>query len=332
MTEQHAASTDAPVAGAGPSPDDLAWEDRPAVAPSHSDGIPVLRVTGLEGPLDWVLEQARAGRIDLAHVPVLALVEQCVAAVTAALAPPSDVGAAGDGGELAPAPLQRLGEWLIMAAWLVWLRSRLLLPAGDPEARAAREEAEALRRQLADRARVRAMATALDGLPQLSRDVFARGSLAPAPGVLPGNSFAMVPTAPPAPVERIADLATLLRACARLLGSPSPLVMAAVYRPEPPLLWRLPDALARIQRLLPAVLGAAPPEDAGLWCFLPAAEDLERRAAARPGTAPHRAVLGRSAVASTFAAGLELARQGQLALAQKEVFGPIHVRRAAMTP
>ena len=142
----------------------------------------------------------------------------------------------------------------------------------------------------------------------------------------------MVPVATPAPVGQIADLATLLRTCARLLGSPPRSAAAEVYRPEPPLLWRLPDALARIQRLLPAVSGAAPPESVDLWRFLPAPEDLERRAAARPDAAPDRAVLGRSAVASTFVAGLELARQGQLALAQEEAFGRIRVCRVAMTP
>jgi segregation and condensation protein A len=72
----------------------------------------------------------------------------------------------------------RIGHWAawtVMAATLTELWSRLLLPADAPEARAAAEEAEALRRQLLDRARMRLAADWLERRPRLGREVFARG-------------------------------------------------------------------------------------------------------------------------------------------------------------
>ena len=104
-------------------------------------------------------------------------------------------------------------------------------------------------------------------------------------------------------------------------GSRPPSEAAEVYRPAPPLLWCVPDALVRSQRLLPALLGPVATRSASLWCFLPAAEDLER-----PDRVLNRTVIGRSAVASTFVVGLEIARQSHLALAQDEAFETIRAR------
>ena len=192
------------------SAENLAWEGPGRhVAPDGAD-VSVLRVAGLEGPLDWLLEQARAGRVDLARLPVLALIEQCVTAIEVALAGqrgPDGGGEAGGGSAVPTRPvpsLQRLADWVVMAAWLAWLRSRLLLPEDDPEARAARDEAEALRRRLADRARVRDAVAWLDARPQLGCHVFACGG-----GVGVG-----------AKAERVADLPALLRTYARLMGPP----------------------------------------------------------------------------------------------------------------
>ncbi len=88
---------------------------------------------------------------------------------------------------------------------------------------------------------------------------------------------------------------------------------ADVYRPRPPPLWRVPDALARIRRLLPEL-----PNGGALTRFLP-------QVALEP---PEYDLRCRSAVASTLVAGLELARQGTLTLGQEESFGAIGVRSA----
>ena len=126
------------------------------------------------------------------------------------------------------------------------------------------------------------------------RDVFARG--APTIG---------------APRQRTTDLTALLRAC--LVALQAEVAKGERYRPEPPPLWRVPDAIARIRRLLPEM-----PDGSTLVRFLPAV-------APEP---PEYDLRCRSAVASTLVAGLELAREGRVALGQKESFGGISVRAA----
>src|SRR3712207_7848561 len=81
-----------------------------------NSGAPVLRLEAWEGPLDLLLELARAQRVDLARISVADLAAQFVAVLDAAIAHRA-------------VPLSRLAEWTIMAAWLLVLRSRLLLPA-----------------------------------------------------------------------------------------------------------------------------------------------------------------------------------------------------------
>src|SRR5919107_1463012 len=101
-----------------------------------------------------------------------------------------------------------------MAAWLMLLRSRLLLPAETAEAAAATREAADLRRRLADRAAAQRLADWLEQRPQLGREVFPRGA-----------------AEPDAAAEPAADVTELLRACLRLLEVP---LRERVYRPRPP--------------------------------------------------------------------------------------------------
>lgn len=301
--------------GQVPSAEDLAWEGQGWPAPPRPGDVPVLRVEGFEGPLDWLLEQARAGRVDLARLPMLALVAQCVTALEAALARLHDT----DSGA-PPIPLQRLADWVTMAAWLAELRSRLLLPADDPDAAAAREDAARLRRQLADRAQVRDVVAWLDAQSQLGRDVFARGG----------------PPARAANAERAVDLPALLGAYARLVQAFARRIeRASVCQPRPAALWRVSVALAHLHRLLAEQRGGAATagQEGGtsLWRFLPDAAALEAAGLA-PGAVPDAALLSRSAAASTFVAGLELAREGRLALAQTEGFGAIDAHGVEIAP
>jgi len=78
-----------------------------------------LSAEGLEGPLDWLLEMARAQKIDLTRLPIAALIQSFVDTLDAALSRPNG----------RPPVLSRWGDWLVMAATLTHLRSRLLLPA-----------------------------------------------------------------------------------------------------------------------------------------------------------------------------------------------------------
>jgi segregation and condensation protein A len=239
-----------------------------------NSGAPVLRFDMWEGPLDLLLELARAQQVDLARISVAALATQFAAAVEAAI---------GAG----RVPLARVAEWLVMAAWLLALRARLLLPAGPAESAAAEQEAADLRRRLLEREAARRLADWLERRPQLGREVFARGLAEPA-----------------AAAEPAADVTELLRACLRLLEVP---VRERVWRPRPPRLWRAPEALARLRALLPSLS-----EGAALEQLLP------------PAPAGEGAALWqRSALASTLLAGLELSRDGAVTLAQESPFGEV---------
>ncbi len=162
-----------------------------------------------------------------------------------------------------------------MAANLTLLRSRLLLPADAPEARAARDEAEALRLALLGREEMRAAADWLDGRVQLGRDVFARGRRETPAG------------------QRGGDVTDLLRACLALLRVPA---AAEAYQLRVLPFWRVPDAMARIREVMEGREG-----EVAMAALLPAiaadAVGRERRC--------------RAAVASTLVASLELSRGGR---------------------
>jgi segregation and condensation protein A len=189
-----------------------------------NSGTPDLRLGAYEGPLDLLLDLARVQRVDLAQISITTLAEQFEAVVAAAI-------------ERRRVPLPRLADWLIMAAWLTLLRSRLLLPAAAAQSAEAEREAAGLRQRLADREWAVRLADWLERRPQLGRQAFARGEAEPA--LTSGAG------APP-----LANTAELLRACLRLLVLPH---RDRVYRPRPPALWRVPDALEHMRGLLPTV-------------------------------------------------------------------------------
>ena len=234
----------------------------------------VLRLDGFEGPLDLLLELARGQKLDLARISILDLVAQYLEVIEGARR----------------VRLELAADWLVMAAWLAWLKSRLLLPKG-----AAAEEAELAAEALAGRLRdlqaMRAAAAWLGARAQLGLDVFARG----APEVFDETVHAGIR----------ADIGGLLLAYLAGLrrGRRQP-----VYVPPRRALWGVTDALARL-----AVLMGALPDWAVLEAFLPEGLGgaLERRAA----------------VASTLLAGLEMARSGVARLRQEAAFGPIMLRR-----
>ena len=271
-------AVDSASATRGETPDLSDWEDKPRVV--RSDMAPVLSVDGFAGPLDWLLEMVRARKINLAQLSIAALIGQFADALAAAFAG-RDTGR-----------LDRWAGWTVMAATLTELWSRLLLPADPAAARAAETEAEALRRQLLARGRMRAAADWLARRPQLGWDVFARG------------------WTEASEAGRGSDLTDLLRACLVVLQVPE--AQAAAYRPRPPPLWRVTDALPHIRRLL-----ASSPEGGPLPAFLPPLA----------GDDPDRPLRCRAAVASTLVAGLELARGGAVLLDQAAAWTDIRVSR-----
>ena len=234
----------------------------------------LLQLQGFEGPLDLLLELARAQKLDLAQISILSLVEQYLAVFEGAR----------------QVRLELAADWLVMAAWLTWLKSKLLLPAGTAEALEAEIAAEALAARLQELQIMRAGAAWLGARPQLRQDIFPRG----APEDLVERDTSGIKADLPSMVS--AYLAALRRAGAR-----------TQYRPPTPALWTVQEAIKRIT----AMLGVGPGW-AELMQFLPESEELSPRE--RKG-----------ALASTLIAGLEMAKGGVAQLRQEEIFGPIMI-------
>ena len=200
--------------------------------------------------------------------------------------------------------LTRAADWLVMAAWLTWLKSRLMLPQAAPEAARA---AGALVDRLAQMERVRALAAWLDARPRLGRDTYPRGA--------PELSARTV----------VSDLPALFEAC--LVGLRWEPPLQQTWRPPRPILWRVPDALIRLRALIGTL-----PDGTELAAFFPPhlfapATPAGDQADASPPVAP-RADLPlqrRGAVASTLVGALELARDSAVRLCQDTPFGPIRV-------
>jgi segregation and condensation protein A len=250
-------------------------------------GTPFLALDGYNGPLEQLLKRARAQQIDLARLPLGTLVDQLAAALQRA---PQGT------------PLGRKGDWVVMASWLLQLRSLLLLPTVSPAQRAAEAAADRLRGRLVGLQEIQALAAWLDRRPLLGRDVFARGQ----PELL-GTSVE---------TGHEVDVIAFLWSCLALFDDAAEGAGAAsVYRPRWLDLYLLPDARDRILRLLEEA-----PEGGSLGRFLP-------EAAAEADTEMRR----RSAWSSTFAASLELGKQGDVALTQDGLFMPIQVCRASAT-
>ena len=240
-----------------------------------SDNL-VLRLEGFEGPMDLLLDLARSQKVDLAKISILSLVDQYLAVIEGARR----------------VRLELAADWLVMAAWLTWLKSRLLVPAvaGD-ELEDGELAAEALAERLREMSVVRTLAAWLAARPMLGQDVFARGA---AESHLEYDRSRIV--LEPGPFVR-----AYLQAIRR--GSrPSP------YTPRALTLWTVQDALRRLADLVGSL-----PDWSTLEQFLPDHIDspIERRAA----------------VSSTLLASLEMARGGAVRLRQEQAFGPILLRR-----
>lgn len=243
----------------------------PAARP-HPDFI--VDLDGFEGPIDLLLSLAREQKVDLAKISVLQLAEQYLAYIQ----------------EARDLKLEIAADYLVTAAWLAYLKSRLLLPDDEtPEDAEAHDLADQLARRLQRLDAIRRAGDLLLERPRLGIARFAR----PQPEGLRTRHQSRFHLA----------LHDLLQAYLqhrleahqhRLVVTPAPVI-------------RVEDALRRISRLLGG------PEWRSLWSFLPAelADETTRR----------------SALAASFAAGLELAKDGVIELRQTGAFGPIFVRR-----
>jgi len=194
------------------------------------------------------------------------------------------------------------GNWVVMAAWLVQLRSLVQLPAEAPARQDATAEAEQLRARLVALQETQALAFWLERRPQFGRDVFARG-LPEVFGVSveAGNAI---------------DVVEFLWASMALFDDAAAPDTGSVYRPLYFDLYAVAEARERILRRL-----AEAPDGISLGQLLP-------DPAAVSESEPQQALRRRSAWSSTLIASLELARQGDVVLGQDADFQPIHVAPA----
>ena len=146
------------------SGDDLAFEMNPAADSATDEPALVVDVEGFEGPLDVLLMLARQQKVDLAKISILALANQYLAFIE----------------EARRLRLEIAADYLVMAAWLAYLKSRLLLPDTHvPEGQTAEDMANALALRLKRLEAFRDVAERLFGRVQLDRDVFGRGQPEP---------------------------------------------------------------------------------------------------------------------------------------------------------
>jgi segregation and condensation protein A len=253
--------------------------------PAIGDGFEVERalgepaftvdVAGFEGPLDLLLELARRQKVDLAAISILDLANQYLTFVEAAR----------------KGRLELAADYLVMAAWLAYLKSRLLLPSPPKE---IAEDAADLAEELAERLRrlevIRRAADLLMKRPRLGRDVFARG--APESIDLPAT-----PT-------YTATLYDLISAYARQSQKRA----RTHVRLKPREVWSLTEAREALGRLIGR---AADWTSLDGWLIEFCVDPKLRR----------------SARASSFSASLELVREGLIELRQDAHFAPLYLRR-----
>jgi segregation and condensation protein A len=229
---------------------------------------------GFEGPLDLLLDLAKRQKVDLARISVLALADQYLAFIE----------------EARKTRLELAADYLVMAAWLAYLKSRLLLPAppraAEPD---AADLAEALARRLRRLELIRKAAALLLDRPSLGRDFFARGA--------PEN----VETSRGGAFE--AKIYDLLAAYAQQRQKQA----RARVRFKAREVWSLAQAREALSRML------------GFAVDWMAFDDYLARACLDPA-------MRRSARASSFSASLELVREGRIELRQERAFAPIYAR------
>ncbi len=240
----------------------------------------VVDVEGYEGPLDLLLALARQQKVDLAKISILALADQYLVFIEAAR----------------KIRLELAADYLVMAAWLAFLKSRLLLPEpATADGPSAEEMATALANRLRRLEAIREASNRLMNRPQLQRDIFPRG-----------NPEAIAEIRHPKFTATLFDLLTAYAAQRQQR------VLATVHLAKRTV-WSLTEARASLERLV----GMA--ED---WSRL---DEYLINYVVDPSQKA-------TVFASSFAAALELVREGEVELHQKEAFAPLYFRKRPPQP
>ena len=237
-------------------------------------------VEGYEGPLDLLLALARQQKVDLAKISILALANQYLEFIEAAR----------------KIRLELAADYLVMAAWLAFLKSRLLLPEiPSADGPSAEEMATALANRLRRLEAIREASNRLMNRPQLNRDIFPRGD----PEII-------------AEIRHTRFTATLFDLLTAYAAQRQQRVLATVHLAKRTV-WSLTEARAALERLV----GMA--QD---WSRL---DQYLLNYVVEPSQKA-------TVFASSFAAALELVREGELELHQKEAFSPLYFRKRPPQP
>jgi len=262
------------------TPDELNFEADLAAERATDEPALVVDVEGFEGPLDLLLALARQQKVDLAKISILALADQYLAFIE----------------EARKLRLELAADYLVMAAWLAYLKSRLLLPdTHAPEGQSAEQMAAALALRLKRLEAIRDVAERLFARPQLDRDVFNRGQ--------------------PEPIAHIkhpewsATLYDLLSAYAQQRQRHA----LARVRFAKRTVWSLAEAREALERLI----GQSPD-----WARL---DEFLIAYVVEPSLAP-------TVFASSFASTLEMVREGLMEVHQHAAFAPLYVRKRQAAP
>ena len=248
------------------------WQGIAAPGTSDKNAL-YLELDGWEGPLDLLLDLARRQKVDLRSISILELVDQYLGYIDSAEA----------------LKLELAADYLVMAAWLAYLKSSLLLPREEQEDPSPEELALKLQLRLQRLGAMREAAARLMARNRIGRDVFLRGA---AEGLRIDRK-----------TKWQCDWFSLVQGYGQVKARTAPAVHMVRNRP----VMTLESALDRVSAMLGVTL-----EWMRLEEFLP------------PHAEPR---LRRSALASSFVAALELARRGKAELAQESIFGPLRLRR-----
>ncbi len=277
-----ASQPDAAAAGtsgpADPAPE--AWGDVASTEERSAAETLKVDVSGFEGPLDLLLALARTQKVDLSKISVLALAEQYIAYIA----------------ELRTLRLEVAADYLVMAAWLAFLKSKMLLPREEKV-----EDGQASAEELAARLHFRLLR--LEAMRDAAAKLFTRKRL--------GQE--VFPRGMPEGVKTIrerqysAEIFDLMKAYAEQRKRTTVKRAHIVKRR---VVWSIKDARTRLEKLVGAsAAGSWVQLDFFLEQYMPVAE------------------LGRTALASSFGATLEMAREGMIEIRQAEPFAPIYMRR-----
>jgi segregation and condensation protein A len=250
------------------------WEDDPArQGAKPGEEALYLELEGWEGPLDLLLDLARRQKVDLKQISILALVDQYLNYIERA----HDL------------RLELAADYLVMAAWLAYLKSALLLPKDEQEEPSPEELALRLQLRLQRLGAMREAAARLLARDRIGRDIFLRGR----PEGLRTDRKILWKS----------DTYSLIQAYGQVKARTAPRIYHVSDRP----VMTLESALDRVSAMLGVTLDWMDLRD-----FLP----------------PHAdPVLRKSALASSFVAALELARLGRAEIDQVEAFAPLRIRR-----